>query len=46
LRSLAQLYGCQLNFAGDAFVFFKDRQSEAIAAIAGPTAVVRRISLR
>jgi hypothetical protein len=46
LRPLAQSHGCQLNFAGEAFVFFKERQSEAIAAIAGPTAVVRRISPR
>jgi hypothetical protein len=46
LRSLAQLHGCQLNFAGEAFVFFKERKSEAIAAIAAPTAVVRRISPR
>ena len=46
LRPLAQSHGCQLNFADVAFVFFKERRSEAIAAIAGPGAVVRRISSR
>jgi hypothetical protein len=40
LRPLAQAYGCQLNFAAEAFVFFKERKSEATAAITGPAAVV------
>lgn len=46
LQPLAQSHGCQLNFADEAFVFSKERKSEAIAAVAGPTTVVRRISPR
>ena len=46
LQPLAQTHGCHLNFAGEAFVFFKERKSEEVAAITGPTTVVRRISPR
>lgn len=46
LQPLAQSHGCQLNFADEAFVFFKERKSEAIAAVAAPATVVRRISPR
>jgi hypothetical protein len=46
LQPLAQSHGCQLSFADEAFVFFKDRKSETITAIPRPMAVVRRISSR